>query len=1428
MSQIIMFQVSINIIAVMANSVFICFVGVVLSTVGMEDYNDISWVANSTAVVSDEGSVLNSSEVYLAVQHGEVKHSGVLEAIEFTVSSKVIQAASVGSVQQQWMMRFQVYRPQCRLPGTVLFSCPDQRGLRSCYPMNKAICPSRNITEPTYRYLSDVPSYVLVGEAVVNLMSLGNTSHNMLILNNSEAILVEPGDVLGYQVDMIPGSFVDMLKSNHKRNVTMVRVLLASEGLVRYPNVGDEITLTEFEYELKHLVYVRVFVTSSVPLRLPDEVQDLLATRHGVQRVISITASNRLGIAQATSVVAVYDPIQNLSYVCPFQLLNGLVALPTISKAVTVVFRLDAGTTTTLHYSSQNVSGSASFVDGVSTNLCSGLVYREFGLFAFITFNASEARTINMTVYATNLLGSSTPLGVIIVMQDAVSSVSLLVDDMLVTSGLVTTVSTAQNVTLSAATEGGTAVEYCWRIIGNSTVVERNGIVFIHSFEEPGDYQVELVVKNFVSSVLTTGSIQAQNEIRGLRILPIRLYVSVNETVVFERYVTSGSHLRFNWSFTHELTGHKDSYFHIHKGSQHYRFVKEGLYHIQLITNNDISGPAISFRSVVVIPKIEHLEVKALSSATVNTGVQVNVSFTGAMVNVTVMAGNETRFFSNLNSRKIQALFTFVEIGVYVVNVTALNPVTSPQTTFQVIVVDRKPDVALIVPERVLSATGKQVVVTASVSADVFATFEWLVFTESYPNGTSVFTVGATIQSNNSHSFLLLESERPVKMEFSVCSIVKDFKRCTGVAVIFENPVMQQNVSLQLVPVNNSLFVKRGSVLFMAVNLLYGVVVDVGQGCPACIALKWDHPESVISFQFPVCRLHNRSGMCTGNTVTSDSFRLTESGRFMLNVTVHNEISSVPIQAILQAERVVKTLLLRRYPDRLAYEVNDNIDVTGDFGFASDVTFQWSVSDADALQLISQVLENTTSHAKYRISREGRYTVQGIASNTISRQTAKITLLVQTVLSRLEIVTDGNVVNDRELVVTTEKFYKFEAVAYGSANQYFWTVQDAQSFLKEPSLCLGLNQSSALAVGRQWLVTFPSPGLYVVFVCATNFLMKHPISANVTMNVLAPIKEAKMIVFPSSTILQNTTAMFVIQLARGTLVTYKWTVNDPLGFIVTSMESTSPSFNFHFRIVGDYTVTSKASNDVSSGDLLQTVVHVQPLLCLPPLLTPVTLPLVQEHLRSRSFQLEVSATPNCTLYRIRYKWTVYPKTVGADCSVKAFAEMSLRGIATVNPIIAVPARYFQLGTYCFRFEASLGTSSSTETFVVLIKESPLVATIIGGDTRLIGALQGMRLDGTGSYDPDDILATHGTLSYFWFCWSTVSLGGIEACEAIDDLAAFEIDSNCSVGGDESMPSVGLSANTLQAGRTYLFELQVLKGTRNSSAQQQVVKTHNQV
>ena len=546
-------------------------------------------------------------------------------------------------------------------------------------------------------------------------------------------------------------------------------------------------------------------------------------------------------------------------------------------------------------------------------------------------------------------------------------------------------------------------------------------------------------------------------------------------------------------------------------------------------------------------------------------------------------------------------------------------------------------------------------------------------------------------------------------------------------------------------------------------------------------------------------------------------------GVYAITVYVTQPLGALEATTRIQAEEAIVGLEMRLHTDTGFFAVNETEGFDIFLQKGSHFTLRWTFHHLQSMERNEYLLSKLITQL-YTFSNVGTYRITLLVQNDVSNGTDTRIVYVQMPLTNFHIIFDGKVADGRRLNVAAGIPIAMETAVSGTEGWYKWVISDDIDMDVTARSC-GLNE--VLGQNSSLAFALPSSGLQLLVACAINDVMSRPVLAHAWLNVQEPIGEGRLIAYPSTTILKNTKATLTAKLAGGSSILYNWTVTDPAGSVVAEVVSNTSSLQFNFTSEGAYTVSVVAHNEASNGDRLETLVYVQSRLCLPPLLAAITLPLIQEQFRSRHFRLEVSATPNCTLNRIRYQWTVYHKQKGVACSVKGEEStlVNMEEIGTIKPIIAIPKRFLHLGTYCFRFEASLGSALSTESFMVSIVESDIVAVIKGGDSRLVGALQQLTLDGSNSYDPDDNEETaqevKDGLSYLWICRSALSTSSNGMCETITDNKLFVEGHNCFDDGQVALPVVKIEENTLRAGRTYLFELHVMKGGRTATAQQQV-------
>ncbi|XP_066270970.1 uncharacterized protein [Branchiostoma lanceolatum] len=155
--------------------------------------------------------------------------------------------------------------------------------------------------------------------------------------------------------------------------------------------------------------------------------------------------------------------------------------------------------------------------------------------------------------------------------------------------------------------------------------------------------------------------------------------------------------------------------------------------------------------------------------------------------------------------------------------------------------------------------------------------------------------------------------------------------------------------------------------------------------------------------------------------------------------------------------------------------------------------------------------------------------------------------------------------------------------------------------------------------------------------------------------------------------------------------------------------------------------------------------------------------------RSRAFTLtsRLSVSANCNEQRdVKYKWEVLPPS-GTQWQVPA-------DVVSTKADLLVPPQRLDYGVYTIRVWVTLTltntgfeVSGTSDNVTVTITASPLVAGILGGSRRQVGAGEVTLDAATLSSDPDGVIARSADLDYRWSC-DSITEGVCPALNGEDD------------------------------------------------------------
>ena len=920
-------------------------------------------------------------------------------------------------------------------------------------------------------------------------------------------------------------------------------------------------------------------------------------------------------------------------------------------------------------------------------------------------------------------------------------------------------------------------------------------------------------------------SVLVQTRITGLTLKStLKSFIPIDGTVNFEAFILSGSHVTVNWIFT-DADGYVDRYIldDVLK-VQNYTFLKAGAYSIDVIARNNISSDAANTSIVVQIPVSDpHI----LYNGEVVDGQLVYAAQNHDFVLTTETTGSNPMFVwtsrdgvsglsdnnpcsksFEIGSGENMVKIRFSSTGLRYILVCVSNKDLDGYDPLYVevrVIVQIQIEGLSIVPSMSIVSINSTIPYRAVVANGSHIAMHWTFAHESGHVDRRIID-----DSTGVLNYTFLKEGR-----YSITVLWRN-NISNGVATT--SAVVQIPVSDPHILYNGR--VVDGRRIYIGVNEdVFLTIRTVGSKPKFVWTLSRDD----------VGRLsHSRScneSSSIGNGQKSLSLDFSSPGLRNIFVCVSNEdlhdYDSIYVQASIWVEVRISNLTIQpswRYFVALNETVSYSVIMTSGSNVAFNLTFTHESGYTDHYSL-------DTGSREYTFLRVGNYSVEVTATNNISSKMANLSVVAKMRVSDPRILYDGQVVNDRRLSIAINESVELRVTVVGSNPKFLWTVRESVGGLSNSSLC---NDSFAIGNGEESLsLVFSATGLRYILLCASDrdLPMYDPIYSKVAVHVYDPIRNEMLSVYPATTVVINTNVTFTITVDGGLSTLYNWTIIDALGSDLTNFISDDDSIVFSFARESKYVVSVVPSDEFVRGHRQEAVVFVQHMICFAPTISAVTLPLVQEHVRSRLFRLEVSAMPSCSLFT-QYAWKVYRKTEGFDCA--ATAQMSepldMDNINTDSFIITVPRDYLSLGTYCFRFEASVSLFLSSETFTIAIIESKLVAAISGGQLRLVGVRQRLTLDGSDSYDPDDrseasAFQDKSELSYLWTCFSVSSSN--DSCEGIQNSEAFESDNDCLVNNLVNTSTLTIAGNTLQTGRAYLFVLELMKGNRTATASQQV-------
>ncbi|XP_070580037.1 polycystin-1-like isoform X2 [Ptychodera flava] len=554
-----------------------------------------------------------------------------------------------------------------------------------------------------------------------------------------------------------------------------------------------------------------------------------------------------------------------------------------------------------------------------------------------------------------------------------------------------------------------------------------------HTFNSAGNFTVNVTVYNVYDSISSHVTVEVFDAITGVDINASDV-VATNQEVSFVGVISGGnSSVLYNWTVAEAGT----STSHVIEQTQPallYTFTQTGTYQVTLEVTTPVSSmqasktvraeEIITGLSVTFSPGPYQAGAVVTVTAAVETGSDIDYSFYTGTGDMFMMPHRE--FF-----------YVYDQLGNFTFLVRADNTISHAELEFEVSVIETFSLNGIAVPE--CSATGVAVNMSAIVSSKNFSmlTYTWdfgdnMTLNGAYQDVSHVYTsdgpykVTVAVQDGESHT---------QRLSTDVC--VEGILTEVDVSLLHDSVVATIRPTKLAIEVNNRI-----------IHEVMWIINDEILGLPSSSDL-------VHSFD--------------------------EVGQHTVTAHVFNKVSSVNVTSVIITQQIVDGLALRvQGLDPVSFD--DSIDelyvLSGrEYTFnasvltGTSVTYNWSFGISNA----------TGESVLYTYPAIGKYEIQLVASNQVSSQTRRFSVLVLEPVSGLSISKEGQDVAVAGSLVT------FTAtVMQGNSVTYAWQICPA---------CGSVITTGAL---DEFTHNFTESGLYTVHVTASNQLSHDTDSMNLT------------------------------------------------------------------------------------------------------------------------------------------------------------------------------------------------------------------------------------------------------------------------------------------------------------------------------------------
>ncbi|XP_053374214.1 polycystin-1-like [Mercenaria mercenaria] len=837
---------------------------------------------------------------------------------------------------------------------------------------------------------------------------------------------------------------------------------------------------------------------------------------------------------------------------------------------------------------------------------------------------------------------------------------------------------------------------------------------WLHTFHQVGAWYINIILVGSKGSTIETltSYVMVQEPVTGLQLNgPIALAYQEYESCTWLATTLTGTNILYNWTLDDSIL--------IPKSQYEIQIPRPGNYTVRVEAFNDVARQPVSASLPVLVQNvIEDVDLEIVGNL-VGKRTQIIVFVAGYhdfVVDINYGDGeNEIVYSSDPvamatgdSDFKVYLAHVFEMPGEYNIVVNVSNRVSSVVSARLFIPIE---DITLTTRSPwVIRSTG-HVVVKAVVTGGRDLTFIWNFsdartyekpLVTSYPNQTSIAKHFYGMSGEYCVTFNVTGYNYPAPGVYAAldrCFLVVDPIDTVKLSASSNSSALERNATIPAV------FTARLSgshVVFL---------FDYGDGTKEKVHGTQLSPWNKDMTMFAEGRHSYRSVGEYKVKVTASNPLGNETAWLPHSFWVQEPPKDLYFYEELSGER------LTRYVGR----VGELVTMVAKVVSGTDVMFDWKLGDQTDLVKKGSVVSHQYMTAGVR-------TVYVTAYNKVRTLTRAVQVFINYEIQGVDLIVE------RQVISVKQKMMYTAVVRPDYPNivtSYHWT-------FKSPTRSQGRGSYGGTQKysSKQSTVpyTFLMPGECTATVTAQNAI-SNATSASVEIFVYKPI------LFPEIFIISNKISRLVNQSITfkyfqysGTDVNMTWTFGDGSDQIITNI----PEVEHTFTSEGAYNISLLAQNPVSSQTVHKMLFVLNKSYCNEPKVNIIG-DTETKIVYSRYFTVEADITMDCNLTSTAaYHWSI-------DGHVTSTAvQMEKR-------VLVLPPRMLNYGKHGLKFKVEmLGTIVyASASRIVEVVSSPLVSKVHGGVFRRIRSEDGVMIDGSASFDPDNSDQSH--LRYNWRC-----------------------------------------------------------------------------